>query len=304
MSSPLLSTLWNRLAKGMTSAQHHAFERQAAARAGLAAGSCANSRTKAALNSMMRRASFTMTTAEGIFWMSALAFLMRELAHVGHAHGALGLLAEQRHAEFAAGIVAAAAAVQFIVAPTSLPTCAGPRGFASRATVTRRRRRHDEIRGRWPASGGRGRAAPGGAHRAEHALALGHRGAAGNAPCGPLTQPPSQASNSRNKPSSGGDALDAVERLLDGAQARERHERAIVDGAGRFHAGDHAAVHRIPRALRGALGDEMVPGRGREFLGVDFLLLQPAAQILEGQGHIQQFRDAARPRVSWRCTGR
>jgi hypothetical protein len=62
------------------------------------------------------QASFTITTADGIFWISALAFLVRELAHVGDAHGALGLLVDQRDGEFAARIVAAAAAVQFVIA--------------------------------------------------------------------------------------------------------------------------------------------------------------------------------------------
>ena len=43
-----------------------------------------------------------------------IGLLVRELAHIGHAHRAFGFLAEQRDTEFAARVVAAPAAIALI----------------------------------------------------------------------------------------------------------------------------------------------------------------------------------------------
>ena len=82
----------------------------------------------------------------------------------------------------------------------------------------------------------------------------------------------------------------AFDGLLDGVDAGEGHERTVIHRTEGFHAGDHATVHRVPRAFGGVLWNERVSGLGRQRLRRDLLLRQPPAQIVEGERYVEQVR--------------
>ena len=79
---------------------------------------------------------------------------------------------------------------------------------------------------------------------------------------------------------------ESSEDIPDGGQVGEGHVRGSP--ARRTESGEHASLHRIHRPCTGAVGDELLASVGRHLGRVDAFPLEPAPQLLEGDGHFHQ----------------